>query len=139
MKVISTLISAALLLTLTACGGNMNTVQPVNYDGAFDDLNQVQQIFRFRLDNWEYINDQTLFVDTDHTRHYLIVLRRPNPYMDREFNLRVTSSDRNVYAGTSRISDDTSPETYIIDAIYEIDRDQRDEIRARILDIAQDA
>ena len=136
-RTVMLLFTSLLAILLSACGGNVNKAPQIDYEAALSDLPQVQKIFGFRLDNWEYINDQTLFVDTDPSRHYLLVLRRPHPHLDNAFNLRVSSSDRDVYAGTSRITDGTSPETFIIDSIYEIDANQRDEIRARILSLDQ--
>lgn len=125
MKAIIKLIVVFIIAIMaTACAtAPISLPEKYNLD---NDLEEVTEIFKFRVKSWEKVDNQSLILRTDVKNYYLIVLRRPAPNLVFSENIGISDTVDRIKRGyaTVYIANPSGNESYIIHKIYKL-KDQQ--------------
>jgi hypothetical protein len=118
---------------LTACAtGPIKLPEKYNLE---NELEEVKEIYSFRIDSWQSIDYQSLILKTNVSDYYLIILRRPAPALPFSESIALNLTIHKVMSGFDDIVvvDSTGAESYIIEKIYKLkDRQQALEIKEQL-------
>lgn len=134
MKIIINLIVISILSALImACAtGPIKLPEKYNLDNK---LEEVKEIYSFRIDSWESIDCQSLILNFSVNDNYLIVLQRPALNLPFSEAIGLTMTVSKLMSGFDHIivADSYGTESYIIEKIYKLkDRDQVVEIKEQL-------
>jgi len=121
-------------MLISACVGGMIEL-PKKYalDGQ---LEQVSRIYKFRIMDWERVDNQSLIIETSPSSYYLLILKIPSPELIFRNRIRISSTGSMIRAGLDEVIISNSANmkfSYPIDRIYRIKgRDQMRTIRDQL-------
>lgn len=120
MKMLKTLASLMFALSISACSSTpTGPVDLTKYN--FPDIETVDSISNWTLDNWNAIDNRSLIVQTSPRDYYLFVLSVPNPDLRFALGVLITSSVGQVQARFDTVSTPMDPEMRSpIDKIYKL-------------------
>jgi hypothetical protein len=134
MKAITKLISIFIIsLVATACATTPVTL-PEKYS-LDNELVEATEIYNFRINSWEPVDNQSLIFRTDVNDYYLIILQQPALSLPFSENIGVTLTVDKVKPGYDNvvIKDSAGIQSYIIHKIYKLkDQQQAIEIKKRL-------
>jgi hypothetical protein len=130
---IKLIIISILSVSVMACAtGPIKLPDKYNFDNK---LEEVTEIYRFRIDSWESIDYQSLILKTNVSDYYLFVLQRPASSLPFSEAIGLSVTVNRVRSGFDDVivTDSYSSESYIIEKIYKLkDREQATEIKAKL-------
>lgn len=119
-------------LVFTACATtNFKVADKYNLDNELKEA----EISSLRIDSWESIDLQSLILNADINKYYLVILNRPARSLPFSESIGITVSVDRVRKGLDNIvvKDSSGAESYIIHKIYKLDsREQATEIKNRL-------
>lgn len=122
------------LLMLSACaGGPINLAE--KYKDLDNQLEQVSEIYRFKLMSWETVDNQSLILQTSPGSFYLILLRRPAHDLLFTETIAVSNTGDMVKSGYDRVTvfGTSQTEDYVIHKIFKLkDRETATQIRDQL-------
>jgi len=126
------LISIMMLLVMGCATTPYKLAEKYNFDS---ELEEVREIWNFRINSWESIDYQSLILRTDVNGYYLLVLQRPALNLPFSEDIGITLTIDRVWSRYDNIvvADSLGVESYIIEKIYKLkDNKQAKEIRERL-------
>jgi hypothetical protein len=108
---------------------------PAKYDLG-KELKEIDRINTFQLSSWQEIDKQSIILETDFHKYYLLILRNPITGMIPSLTIGISSTISSITAGFDRIfiNDNGFTQYYVIDKIFELrDRKQANEIKKQLL------
>ena len=118
-KIFMVLIS---LMFIAACATTGKIAVPEKYNLS-NKLEQVTEINRVRIMDWEDIDNQSLIIETAPSEYYLVVLMIPSPEIYFRNRISITHSGSQIRAGLDSVivSDGARMrQSYPIDRMYKI-------------------
>jgi hypothetical protein len=136
MKVITKPILIFIIsLVATACATTQVTL-PEKYVTLENELEEVQEIYKFNARSWEKVDNQSLILRTGPSDYYLIVLHRPARSLVFSEAIRITDTVDKIKPGYDHVivEDSAGRDTYIIQKIYRLeDRKQSEKIKKQLI------
>ena len=117
---IKLIIVSVLSVMVMACAtGPIKLPEKYNLDNK---LEEVEEIYGFRIDSWQSIDYQSLILKADVNDYYLIILRRPALSLPFSEAIGLTMTVSKLTSGFDNIivADSYNSESYIIEKIYYI-------------------
>jgi hypothetical protein len=126
MKTLARSLMIVSALILFACA----TTKPLSINEKYDlddQLEQVTEIYKYRLHSWQTIDRQSFILQTGPSDYYLVVLRRPSNELMFTENIAISTTGSSVRSGLDKVTVSQSgmTETYIINKIYKLKDSQQ--------------
>ena len=121
-------------IMFSACATTQQNL-PAKYDLG-NELKRIDQINTFQLSSWEQVDNQSIILETNWHKYYLLVLSNPIFGGIPNLTIGISSTISSITAGFDRIfvNEGGITQYYVIDKIYELkDRKQVDEIKKQLL------
>jgi hypothetical protein len=100
-----------------------------------DQLERVNEIYKYRLDSWQTVDRQSLIVQTGPSDYYLIILRRPSNEILFSESISISTSGSSVRSGFDQVTilEADMDYGYLISKIYKLkDSQQAREIKKQL-------
>ncbi len=133
-EILKVLCVFSFFIMFSACATTQQGL-PVKYDLG-NELKRIDQINTFQLSSWEQVDNQSIILETNWHKYYLLVLRNPITGVIPNLTIGISSTISSITAGFDRIfvNEGGVTQYYVIDKIYELkDRKQADEIKKQLL------
>ena len=131
--IIKLIIISVLSVFVMACAtGPIKLPDKYNFDNK---LEEVKEVYKFRIDSWESIDYQSLILKTNVSDYYLFVLQRPASSLPFSEAIGLTVTVNTVKSGFDDVivADSAGIESYSIEKIYKLkDREQATEIKKKL-------
>ena len=127
--IIASLLSAFVMACAT---GPVKLPDKYNFDNK---LEEVKEIYTFRIDGWQSIDNQSLILEADVNDYFLIILQRPAPSLPFSEAIGLTMTVNKLMSGFDEIivADSWGLESYIIEKMYKLkDYEQAAEIQKQL-------
>jgi hypothetical protein len=110
-----------ILIMISGCaGGTIQMPQKYALEGQ---LEQVKTIYKYRIIEWEKVDNQSLIIETGPSDYYLLVLKIPSPELVFRNRIGLSSTGNMVRAGLDDLiiyNGAHMRSTYPIDRIFRI-------------------
>lgn len=133
-EILKVLCVFSFFIMFSACATTQQGL-PAKYDLG-KELKEIDQINTFQISSWEQVDNQSIILETNWHKYYLLVLRNPITGVIPNLTIGISSTISSITAGFDRIfvNEGGVTQYYVIDKIYELkDRKQADEIKKQLL------